>query len=127
MNDEEILKKIGAKLKELRLEKNIKQKELSEKSGLSMFSISQMETGHNTSLLSLVQVLKALDSMDMLEPFLKERNVDPELMAQVMENQQPLRKRVTSPRQYFTDEEDTDNTFLMAADESKIEWTTKKK
>lgn len=126
MNDEEILKKIGAKLKELRLEKNMKQKELSEKSGLSMFSISQIETGHNTSLLSLVQVLKALNNLDMLEPFLKEREVNPEMLAQFLESQQPSRKRVTSPRQYFTEEEETGGSFLMAADESEIEWTTKK-
>lgn len=72
ITDAEILLKIGSKLKEIRLEKNVKQKELSEKSGLSMFSISQMETGHNTSVQSLVQVLKALDRMDMLDAFLKD-------------------------------------------------------
>ena len=46
MNEIEILQKIGARMREIRLEQNMKQKELAEKSGLSMFSISQMETGH---------------------------------------------------------------------------------
>lgn len=72
ITDSEILQKIGGKLKELRLEQNIKQKEIAERSGLSLFSISQMETGHNTSIQSIIQVLRALDRMDMLDAFIKE-------------------------------------------------------
>lgn len=70
ITDVELLQKIGGKLKEIRLEQNIKQKELAEKSGLSMFSISQMETGHNTSVQSVIQVLRALGRMDMLDAFI---------------------------------------------------------
>lgn len=122
MQDEEILKKIGVKLKEVRLEANMKQKELSERSGLSMFSISQIETGHNTSLLSLIQLLKALNRMDLLEPFLKEREVDPELLARFVQSQQPQRQRVTSPRSYFSnDSEDDSSDFRMVADDSEVE------
>jgi len=68
ITDVEILQKIGSKLKELRLEQNVKQKELAEKSGLSMFSISQMETGHNTSMQSIIQFLRALNRLDILAP-----------------------------------------------------------
>lgn len=70
ITDVELLQRIGSKLKEIRLEQNIKQKELAEKAGLSMFSISQMETGHNTSVQSVIQVLRALGRMDMLDAFL---------------------------------------------------------
>lgn len=70
ITDVELLQRIGSKLKEIRLEQNIKQKELAEKSGLSMFSISQMETGHNTSMQSIIQVLRALGRMDMLDAFI---------------------------------------------------------
>lgn len=124
MNDEEILKKIGAKLKEIRVERNMKQKELSERSGLSMFSISQIETGHNTSILSLVQILKALDRMDMLEPFLKKKEVDPELVAQfILSQQQPVRKRVTSEKSYFDDEDAVEESRIrMAADDTDLEY-----
>jgi len=120
MTNEEILKKIGAKLKEIRIESNMKQRELSEKSGLSMFSISQIETGHNTSVLSLIQVLKVLNRMDMLEPFLKEREVDPELLAQFIKSQQPTRQRVTTPRPYFNVEDEDEGQFRMAADDSEL-------
>lgn len=122
MTDEEILKKIGAKLKEIRLEANMKQRELSEKSGLSMFSISQIETGHNTSILSLIQVLKVLDRMDMLEPFMKEREIDPELLEKFIKSQQPTRQRVTTPRSYFNEEEDDEpGQFRMVADDTELE------
>lgn len=127
MQEEEILKKIGAKLKEVRLAVNMKQKELSEKSGLSMFSISQMETGHNTSVLSLVQVLRALDRMDLLEPFLKEREVDAELLEKFMQSQLPQRQRATTPRAFFAADEDAAPSFRMVADDSEIEWDKTKK
>lgn len=70
ITDVELLQRIGGKLKEIRLEQNIKQKKLAEKAGLSMFSISQMETGHNTSMQSIIQVLRALGRMDMLDAFI---------------------------------------------------------
>ncbi|MCQ2324557.1 MAG: helix-turn-helix domain-containing protein [Paludibacteraceae bacterium] len=130
MKDEEILKRVGAKLKELRVERNMKQKELSERSGLSMFSISQIETGHNTSVLSLVQILKALDRMDMFEPFLKEKEVDPALLDKFLQSQQQLvRKRVTSaksyfdePKSYFDGEINNSSDNRMVADDGDLEY-----
>lgn len=76
LTDMELLQRIGGKLKEIRLEQNIKQKELAERAGLSMFSISQMETGHNTSMQSIIQVLRALGRMDMLDAFILYNNVE---------------------------------------------------
>ena len=140
MNEIEILQKIGAKMREIRLEQNMKQKELAEKSGLSMFSISQMETGHNTSVQSLVQVLKALNRLDMIGPFLEEKKIDPATLARFIQSQQSQRKRVSrgssdndstskpesatvggfqrsSIVPYFSDE-DEDSSYSMVADDS---------
>ncbi len=137
MNEIEILQKIGDKMRELRLEQNLKQKELAEKSGLSMFSISQMETGHNTSVQSLVQVLKALDRLDMIEPFLKAKEIDPQALAKFIQSQQSQRKRVSrtvadteiptigdefqrpAVKPYFTDEDD-ESSLPLVADDSEI-------
>ena len=143
MTEIEILQKIGARMREIRLEQNMKQKELAEKSGLSMFSISQMETGHNTSVQSLVQVLKALNRLDMIEPFLKEKEIDPATLARFIQSQQSQRKRVSrsisdndsssdvdSPfvdgfqrsiiKPYFSDE-DEDSSYSMVADDSNVD------
>lgn len=82
--DNALLALIGQKLKEARMEKNISQKELATASGLSAFSISQMENGHNTSLLSLVMVLRALNRFDWLEEILREKPLSPIAISQYM-------------------------------------------
>lgn len=94
-DNEDLLKSIGAKLKEIRVNQDVKQKDLAEKSGLSMFSVSMMETGHNTSLLSLIQYLRALDRLDLLDPFFKEREISEEMLRQFM-LEHPAKKRVSS-------------------------------
>ena len=72
LTDKAILVQVGLKLKEIRIEKNISQGELAKASGLSAFSISQMENGHNTSILSLVMVLRALNKLEILDEILKD-------------------------------------------------------
>ena len=67
LTDKAILVQVGLKLKEIRIEKNISQGELAKASGLSAFSISQMENGHNTSILSLVMALRALNKLEILK------------------------------------------------------------
>lgn len=121
LTDKEVLDRIGARLKELRIDQNVKQKELAERSGLSNFSISQMETGHNTSLQSLIQVLRALDRLDMLDPLLREREIDAAALARFIESQ-PQRKRVSrTGLSYYSErtgeEAEEDAPFLMAAED----------
>lgn len=75
LTDKAILVQVGLKLKEIRIEKNISQGELAKASGLSAFSISQMENGHNTSILSLVMVLRALNKLEILDEILKDKPI----------------------------------------------------
>ena len=77
LTDKAILVQVGLKLKEIRIEKNISQGELAKASGLSAFSISQMENGHNTSILSLVMVLRALNKLEILDEILKDKPISP--------------------------------------------------
>ena len=99
MTNEEILKKIGAKIKELRISKNIKQSELSEKCGLSCFSISQMENGSNISMLSLIKVLKGIDGLHLLDPFMRVPEIEPVVMEKFIALQSSKRKRVSRKSQ----------------------------
>lgn len=92
LTDGAILAEIGTKLKEERVERNLSQKDLAAACGLSAFSISQMENGHNTSLLSLVMVLRALNRLEILEELLRERPVSPIAMSEYMKKH-PERKR----------------------------------
>ena len=92
LTDSAILVQIGQKLKEARLEQNISQKALADSCGLSASSISQMENGHNTSLLSLVMVLRALNRLDVFEGLFREKPISPVALSEYMKKN-PQRKR----------------------------------
>lgn len=90
--DHAILKQIGRRLQETRVSENISQRELSDECGLSVFSISQMENGHNTSLLSLVMVLRALRRLDILEELFEERPLSPVALSEYMKKNVPRQR-----------------------------------
>ena len=99
MTNEDILKKIGAKVRELRISRNLKQSELSEMCGLSSFSISQMENGNNFSVLSLIKVLKEIDGLYLLDPFMRPSEIDPEVLEKFIASQISNKKRVSRKNQ----------------------------
>ena len=81
-----IMRQIGSKLKELRIEKNMKQAELADASGVSVFTISSVENGKTTSLLTIVQLLRALEHLDYLDSFFQEETVSPIAYAKLFKN-----------------------------------------
>ena len=81
-----IMRQIGSKLKELRIEKNMKQAELADASGVSVFTISSVENGKSTSLLTIVQLLRALEHLDYLDSFFQEETISPIAYAKLMKN-----------------------------------------
>ncbi len=77
MSDKAIIRDIGKRLKQIRLNKNITQQELSQKSGVHRTTISKMETGQQVSLLTLIQVLRGLGELQRLENIIPEEIVSP--------------------------------------------------
>ena len=99
VSDRALLKEIGQKIKQLRLGANMSQKVLAERCGLSDFSISQIENGKNTTVLSLLMVLRALNALDILFRFFEEEPMSPIAYAEVMRKTrkpQRIRKPNTS-------------------------------
>ena len=80
------MRQIGSKLKELRIEKNMKQKELADAAGVSVFTISSVENGKTTSLLTVIQLLRALEHLDYLDSFFQEESISPVAYAKLMKN-----------------------------------------
>ena len=66
MSDSAIVTEIGSLIKRIRLQKNITQQQLSDKVGLYRSTISEMENGRASSLLSFIQVLRGLEKLDAL-------------------------------------------------------------
>jgi DNA-binding XRE family transcriptional regulator len=79
-----IMRQIGSKLKELRIEKNMKQKELADAAGVSVFTISSIENGKTTSLLTVIQLLRALEHLDYLDSFFQVESISPVAYAKLM-------------------------------------------
>ena len=95
MTDNAIVGVLCKSIKQMRLNKNISQEELSLKSGVNRVTISRMETGKAINLLTLIQLLRALEQLDLLSYLNVEPEISPILL---MEQQQKLRKKASSPR-----------------------------
>lgn len=92
-SDKVLLKEIGQKVKRLRIAANVSQKALAERSGVSAFSISQIENGSNPSLLTLLMILRALNALNMMYLFFEEEPISPIAIAKLAEKQR-IRQRV---------------------------------
>jgi len=66
MGDTAIVSQLGLFLRQIRLEQNLTQENLAVKAGLSRSAIYEMENGKSaTSLITIVQVLRALEHLDL--------------------------------------------------------------
>lgn len=87
-----LLVQIGLKVKSRRITANLTQKQLSEQAGVALSAVGNIEKGQNSSLLTLIQVLRTIKSLDLLEPFFREEEISPIAYAEA------LRKNATPKR-----------------------------
>ncbi len=66
-SQKQLLAGIGNTVRKVRQDSGMLQSELAQRSGLSQFSISQIENGRNTSVQSLISILTAMDRLDIIE------------------------------------------------------------
>lgn len=96
MTDKAIVTHICLQLRQLRLDQNMTQEQLAERSGLGRATISRIEKGQAVSLLTLVQLLRALNSLNLLDAF---QRVTPEISPlQLLKEQKPPRYRASGKR-----------------------------
>jgi len=82
MTDAAILSEIGNRLEQLRLGKNLRQKDLSELTGLSVETIRAFEKGKG-KLQSLVVLLRGLQALAELDGFIPPAELDPVAIAEM--------------------------------------------
>jgi len=82
-SNNEILREIGYRLKQKRLNENITQKELSERTGLNRSTISEIEGGRSFEFISLIKILRALNVLEQLDTFLPEPGISPIQIAKI--------------------------------------------
>ncbi len=75
MTDKAIMEEMGQRLRSYRKKRKLSQKQLAERTGLSIFTIAQIEQGKAVSLSSLLPVLRELrllNNLDALIPNIPE-------------------------------------------------------
>ena len=83
MSDKAILRELGRRVKQRRLDKNLSQESLAEMAGVNRMTVVNLEQGRTTTLLTFVQVLHALGSLDGLQGFLPDLGPSPLLVAKM--------------------------------------------
>ena len=96
----ELESSLGAKLKSLRLERNIDQQTLAERAGISLRALKNLEGGAGSTLKSLVSVLRALGRESWLNTVAPMATINPLTMTRKSEPRQRAsrRRNTTTPK-----------------------------
>ena len=82
MTDRAIAKELAQRVKQQRLNKNLSQRSVAESAGISITAVQGVEKGEST-IMSLIKVLRVLGSLDALDNFLPEITVSPLALAKL--------------------------------------------
>lgn len=104
MSNAAVLKKLGMQLKQMRLNKNLTQGELGGLSGVSRSAISEMENNGNGTLNTFIQLLRALEKLEILNHFITEAPLSPLQIARLHGKK---RQRASGRRGMKNDGEDS--------------------
>ena len=91
---DELQAALGARLKRLRLNRNLDQKSTAEKAGISERALRNLESGHGSTVETMLRVLKALDYLQGIDMLAPEPTVNP--LDLLRQSKAPQRVRRTS-------------------------------
>jgi transcriptional regulator with XRE-family HTH domain len=77
MSDVAILEQLGNFIKHTRIKQDKTQAQLAEMAGLNRWTVGQIENGESVTLASLIQVLRALDILYVLNYFVIDDEISP--------------------------------------------------
>ena len=103
MSDKALAEQIGAFVKYHRLEQNKTQDVLATAAGISRSTLSLLERGDAVTLASLIQVLRVLDQLQVMEAFVVQETISPLALAKI---EQEKRKRASGKKK--NDDEKSD-------------------
>ena len=83
MSDKAIIKEIGRRVKRRRLEVNFTQQEIADMAGISRPTVSDLERGKPFGILTLIQILRALNALDSVDAFLPDPGISPLQLAKM--------------------------------------------
>ncbi len=83
MSDKALIEQIGAFVKHHRLRQNKTQDEIAEEAGISRSTLSLLERGESVTILTLIQVLRVLDQLHIMDAFRVEEKISPMALAKL--------------------------------------------
>lgn len=86
---EEMEIELGSQLRDLRLRRNIDQRQLAEQAGVALNAVKNLENGRGATLSSLVKVLRSLGRVDWLETLAPTVGISP---MQMLKAKQPKQR-----------------------------------
>ena len=94
LSDAQLVKRIGNKLKSVRLKRNITQQSLAEASSISVSSLKKIESGEIGTFDSLLRVLRTLGMLESIATLFEEEQMSPsEYYEMVNKSKKQTRKR----------------------------------
>lgn len=101
MSDSALIKHIGAFIKHHRIAQNTTQNDLASKAGISRSTLSLLEQGESVNLSTLIQLLRVLDQLHVLNSFSTQEQVSPLALAKL---QKVKRQRASGKKKDQSDD-----------------------
>ncbi len=95
MSDKALTMHIGAYMKHLRMESHKTQDTLAKEAGISRSTLSLLERGETVTLGTLIQVMRTLDALNILEAFTIKETISPLALAKI---EKKKRKRASGDK-----------------------------
>jgi transcriptional regulator with XRE-family HTH domain len=96
MSDNALAKHIGNFVKHHRMEQNKTQSSIAEAAGISRSTLSLLERGQSVTVQTLIQVLRVLDQLHVMNVFNIEKQISPIMLAKM---EQKKRRRAREKKQ----------------------------
>ena len=95
----EVLVELGRRMKAARIAMPATQKEIAELTGLSLRTISNVETGKDVTFSAVIEVLRAMGQLQNLEIMLPEPGIRPSQIVQLGKPRERVRKKADKSRE----------------------------
>lgn len=106
----ELEEQLGAALRKIRLLKNLDQRSLAERAGLSLNAVKHLESGKGSRVNSLVRVLRALGRADWLDTLAPVVSISPmQMLERGSREPKRARSRIAGLREQLASEMDSHN------------------
>ncbi len=103
MSDKALAEHIGEFIKHHRLEQNKTQEILAQSAGISRSTLSLLERGETVTLATLIQVLRILDQLHIMDVFIVQQTISPLTLAKM---EKKKRKRARGKKEETKNETD---------------------